>query len=748
MERNETDDVFRIEDGRLAGRFGLETLWIEPWGVNGLRVRGARCPRMQDENWALLPRGSAAGVISCGRKAVIRNGKIRAEVSTQGKITFYNQKNETLLEEYVRKRGDPKEFVSALCLDAREFVPIPGSGDYRLILRFESDPAEKIFGMGQYQQPFLDVKNCALELAHRNSQVSVPFALSSLGYGFLWNNPAIGSVVFGKNITRWTAESAKQIDYWITAGDTPAEIEEDYARVTGTAPMMPDWAMGFWQSKLRYETQDELLEVAREYGRRGLPLSAIVIDFFHWTKQGDWKFDPQCWPDPEGMVRELRQMGVEPMVSVWPTVDRTSENYPEMARRGYFVSADRGSPLVKDFMGNTLFFDATRREAREYVWNIAKRNYYDHGVRAFWLDVAEPEYTYYHFDNYRYDAGPALQVGNTYPLMYAKAFYDGMASEGQRNIVNLIRCAWCGSQRYGALVWSGDIHSSFAALRNQVRAGLNMGLAGIPWWTTDIGGFHGGDAGDPAFRECIVRWFQYGAFCPVFRLHGDREPHDAPDTSGSGRYPSGAPNEVWSYGEEAYEIFKEYMMIRERLRPYVREIMRQAHEKGTPPMRPVFYDFPDDERAWEIDDEYMLGPDILVAPVLYEGRRSRDVYLPSGSDWKDAWTERILSGGERVRCDAPIDRIPLFVRSESELPPLYGSSANRRSSAGRALGQRSPIQPQLNPMKGMTIKRHLCYSVGSASSGKNKYGIKGVTRCPLSLSGIRYRPLAGQPPLC
>ena len=197
------------------------------------------------------------------------------------------------------------------------------------------------------------------------------------------------------------------MDYWITAGDTPAEIEEAYARVTGTVPMMPDYAMGFWQCKLRYQTQEELLEVAREYKRRGLPISVIVIDFFHWTKQGEFKFDPEYWPDPEGMVRELKEMGIELMVSIWPSIDKTSENFREMYEKGYLVRFDRGNSIVTDWMGNTMFYDPTHPGAREYLWKVVKRNYYDKGIRIFWLDVAEPEYTEYEFDNYRYHIGTA-----------------------------------------------------------------------------------------------------------------------------------------------------------------------------------------------------------------------------------------------------------------------------------------------------------------------------------------------------
>jgi len=669
--------MFTKQGQRLIFTYDAEKLWIEPWGDNALRVRATKMPEMPMEDWALLPpEETEAEITITSYGASIVNGKIKAELNTAGKITFYNQKGELLLEEYVRNRKEykfqpgtiPTGFASALDIEAREFKPILG-GDYSLTMRFESNPEEKIYGMGQYQQPFLNLKGCDLELAHRNSQASIPFMISSLGYGMLWNNPGIGRVTFGKNITTWQAYSTKILDYWICAGDTPAELVETYAKATGTVPMMPDFAMGFWQCKLRYQTQEELLEVAREYKRRGLPISVIVIDFFHWTMQGEWKFDPQYWPDPDAMIEELKEMGIELMVSIWPTVDHRSENYEEMVEKGYLIRTDRGHRIAMNFHGNTIHFDPTNPGAREYVWQKVKKNYYDRGIRIFWLDEAEPEYTYYDFDLYRYHLGPNLQIGNIYPVMYAKTFFDGMKAAGQENIINLIRCAWAGSQRYGALLWSGDIHSSFRSLRDQLAAGLNVGLAGIPWWTTDIGGFHGGNPDDPQFREVFVRWFQFGTFCPVMRLHGDREPHSEPlGTSGGGICSSGADNEVWSYGPKVYEICKKYMEIRYRIKPYVKELMRAAHEKGTPVIRPLFYDFHEDKTAWQVDDQYMFGPDVLVAPILYPNMERREVYLPEGTEWKNAWTGEEFQGGQTIEVEAPIDIIPLFLRKGAELP--------------------------------------------------------------------------------
>lgn len=667
--------MFTHEKTRLIYTYDGEILWIEPWGENSLRVRATKKSGMPMEDWALAgrdaermasanPGSEAACVIEAhGKGCRIRNGKITAEILEDGKLIFCNAEGKILLEEYVRNRNNlHAPYCSALKVEAREFKPITG-GDYRLSVRFESDPGEKIFGMGQYQQECLNLKGTDLELAHRNSQASVPFAVSSLGYGFLWNNPAVGRVVFGNNLTTWEAYSTDKLDYWITAGDTPAEITEAYASVTGTVPMMPDYAMGFWQCKLRYQTQEELLSVAREYKKRNLPIDVIVVDFFHWTEQGDWKFDPVYWPDPEAMVRELKEMGIELMVSIWPTVSSKSENYQKMREMGYLIHAERGCQIAMQSPENVVYYDATHPGAREYVWNRAKENYYDKGIRIFWLDEAEPEYTAYDFENYRYHLGSDIRIGNIYPVMYAKTFFDGMKHEGQENIINLIRCAWAGSQKYGALVWSGDIASNFITLRRQVCAGLNMGIAGIPWWTTDIGGFHGGNPDDCDFRELLIRWFEYGTFCPVMRLHGDRLPKKPPlGSAGSAKVASGTDNEVWSFGEEAYEICRKYLNIRRDMKPYIAETMQEAHEKGSPVMRTLFYEFPQDAKAWEIKDEYMFGHRYLVAPVLYGQMRERTVYLPLGSTWTDFWTGEKHSGGSTITVSAPLDTIPVFIR--------------------------------------------------------------------------------------
>jgi len=663
--------VFKVEGNRLIREYDGEKLWIEPWGGNSLRVRCTMEAQMPEgKDWALIVQPGCKAKIKIGtNEASITNGNITCLVNGYGSIRFTNQNGSTLLSE--RWQTMENDNQSPLNIRGRELKPIPG-GAYRAMVRFNGNEDEKFYGLGHRQEPFLNLKGCELELAQRNSQVNIPFVISNLGYGYLWNNPAYGCASLVRNFTQWTAEVTNLIDYWVTAASTPADILESYTQVTGRVPMMPDFAAGFWQCKLRYRTQEELLAVAREYKRRGLPISVIVCDFFHWPQQGEWRFDSEYWPDPEAMVKELKDMGIELMVSIWPTVDPRSQNYSEMKQKGYLVRTDRGVRTQILILGNEVFFDATNPGAQKYVWNKVKQNYFKYGIRIFWLDEAEPETIPYDFDNIRYYLGPSLEVGNIYPLMYSKGFYEGMVEEGITDVINLSRSAWAGSQRYGTIVWGGDIYSSFEDLRNQFYGGLNIGLSGIPWWATDIGGFRGGDPSDPKFRELIIRWFQYGVFCPIFRLHGFREPTAEEGTEGEDTgmfdYNTCGPNEVWSFGDEAYKIIKELLFMRERLHSYIMAQMKVAHEKGTPPMRPLFYDFPDDSQAWNIEDEFMFGPDILVAPVLYEGARYRKVYLPKGPKWRDVHTKRIYSGGEYITCDAPLEVIPLFLKDEVDLP--------------------------------------------------------------------------------
>ena len=656
----------KTEGQRIIWETAGELVYIEPYGKDRIRFRSSKSLHIdEDLNWTLLPAPEEPEVqiTVSDEKAVLVNGKITVSITGDGTVAYYlTQTGRVLLEEYWI---DGRVHTAPL-RRAREYRVTSGN-QFKMSLYFKEDPQEHFYGMGQDANDCFDLKGSTVELLQKNGKCTIPYLYSSKGYGFIWNNPAVGRAEFVKNHTLWHAQCARQMDYIVIAGDDPAEINRKFTDITGRAPMLPKWAAGFWQCKLRYETQEELLSVAREYKRRGLPISVIVIDYFHWTVQGEWKFDPQRWPDPKAMVEELKRMGIELMVSVWPTVDPRSENYSEMRNKNYMIRGEKGVDVVFMFFGPQTYVDTTRPEARQYFWSKAKENYYKYGIRMFWLDEAEPEMRPYDYDNIRMYQGNGEEVSNLYCDGFAQAFYEGLKAEGEE-VCNLLRCAWLGTQRYGAVLWSGDIASTFDSLRKQLKAGLNVSLCGIPWWTTDIGGFINGDPEDEEFRELIVRWFEFGVFCPIFRLHGFRLPYPVRDILNPDGYcGSGGPNEVWSFGDEAYEIIAKYMFLRERLIPYIMKQMELATVDGTPVMRPLLYDFSQDQQVYEIGDEYLFGPDLLVAPVVEKGVAARQVYLPEGADWTDAYTGRKYDGGQWILAEAKLHMIPVYYRDGADL---------------------------------------------------------------------------------
>lgn len=652
-----------VEATAFTWQHDREFVRVEAWGDHALRVRTTVSGEVVETPGSGLledrETATAVAVAADAGSATISNGRISAHIDEAGILSFRDAERGELFREVTPHFASPRQ---------RRYRPA-GGDLYHCETMFQAPAGERVFGLGQQQHGLYDQKGAVIDLVQRNTAVAIPFALSSAGYGFLWNMPGVGRVELATNHTRWYADGARQMDYWVIAGETPADIVRGYAQATGLPPMMPDWATGYWQFKLRYKTQEELLSVAREHKRRGLPMSVIAIDYFHWTRSGEWRFDPEEWPDPTAMVAELRELGIEPIVSVWPTVSMNAEGYDEMEDRGLLVGNAAGMPVHlpfwdKDVEGRVFYryYDATNPEARAYIWERVREGYYRHGIRTFWLDATDPEMQPENPDDLRFHLGQGTEVQGVYPREHARGFYEALRAEGEE-VMLLCRSAWVGSQRYGAALWSGDIDSTFEALLAQVRAGINVAVAGVPWWTTDIGGFIGGDPDDESFRELVVRWFQFGVFCPIFRLHGIREPRSA----GAGQ--TGGPNEVWSFGEAAYEIIRDQLELRERLRPYVAAQMEVAHRTGLPPMRGLFLEFPDEEGAWAADDQFMFGPDVLVAPITVEGARSREVFLPEGAEWVDAWTGERVPSGRRL-ADAPLERIPVYLRSGGSLTAL------------------------------------------------------------------------------
>ena len=523
----------RIIDNKLVYRSGEETLVIEPWGRDGLRVRVTPLPETIDRPWALTePVDTQAHIATSDTAATIRNGKISARIrdiyTQKGHLEFFKWADKTpipILREYDYR-------VHAHNPGTRRFKSV-GDGLFECELHFEAQDGERLYGMGETATGRLNLKGCVIDLYQRHVKAVVPFVVSSQGYGFLWNNPSLGRAEFGNNMTRWISYGSKQIDYYITAGDSYANLMENYTDVTGHAPEFPWWASGFWQCKLRYKTQEEFLSVAREFKRRGLPLSVLVIDFRHWDITGNWKLDPRFWPDPEAMVGELDGMGVRIMISPWTLVDEKSENFAYMKEHGMFTGSIGGRKDTVDFDGPKYQYDPTNPEAARFLWSKWKENYFDIGIRTFWLDPCDEFHNIEEYDQVLFHIGPATETHAYFPVAHQKNIYEGLIAAGEKEVVTICRNAWAGSQRYGACPAPHDILSSFEHLEEYMKVGLNVAMSGIPWWSCDIGGFITHDNSSPRFHELMVRWYQYAVFTPVFRTHGNR-PNNEPG-SASGR---------------------------------------------------------------------------------------------------------------------------------------------------------------------------------------------------------------------
>ncbi len=679
-------DPFSRDGAALVVQFNGEILRIEPWGPDALRCRARLGGSVVEPHVSALldPAPAQSAIAIEADAATITNGRMRAEVRLARRlgadvpcepvIRYLNADTgeELLAEKRSHFAGPP----------SRQFKAI-GGASFQLEATFEAYPDERLMGLGQPQHGLEDLKGTSTTLIQQNTHVVVPFVISSRGYGFFWNNPAVGRCDFASNITRWRADATPGLDYWICTGATPDAVLRRYLQATGMPPVLPDWATGFWQCKLRYRNQQELLEVAREYRRRGLPLSCIVIDFFNWTKQGEWEFDPKDWPDPERLVAELAEMGIRTMVSIWPTVAANSKHYAEMREKGYLLRTERGVPALIQFPDKDpygihflTYYDPFNPDARDFHWEKANAGYFDRGIANFWLDACEPEMRPANAENVRTHLGNGAEMLSAYPLLHARRYAEGLRDAGADDAVLLCRSTWAGGQRDPVILWSGDVWSTWEAYRAQIAAGLHAAMSGLGWWTTDIGGFYEGHIEDPAFHELLVRWFEFGVFSPVCRLHGVRVPNGVPFSAPQGEVDYGAElfqvftdtggdNEVWSYGPELLEVFTGLLRLRERLRPYVREAMRIFATEGRPPMHPITFAYPDDPGVVPGADTYMFGPDLLVAPIVEAGARDRNVRLPGNEDWVHVWSAATDRGGTTATVAAPFGKPPVFCRAQS-----------------------------------------------------------------------------------
>lgn len=564
---------------------------------------------------------------------------------------------------------------------------------YHTRLHLKWQESERLYGLGQAEEGLLNLRGSVQYLHQANLKIAIPFLVSSNGYGILLSTGSTAIFQDTQYGSYLYTEADEEMDYYFIAGGSMDEIISGYRLLTGKAAMLPRWAYGFIQSQERYETQEEILDVAREFRDRGFGLDALVLDWCSW-EDGMWgqkSFDPSRFPDPGAMTDALHQEDVHFMLSIWPNMSKSTADYEEFLEKKLLLPASE-------------IYDAFDEKARKLYWKQVQEGLFRHGVDAWWCDSSEPftpewarkvkpgpEEMYADFVR---DAGkyiPAERM-NSYGLFHARTIYEGQreASEEKR-VVNLTRNSYVGGQRYGVILWSGDIYASWETLQKQIAAGLNFCASGLPYWTLDIGAFFvkkgepwfwNGDyedgLSDLGYRELFVRWFQYGAFLPVFRSHG-----------------TDVRREPWLFdnGKDGfYEALCGAVSLRYRLLPYIYSWAYRVWKEDKTFLRMLAFDFMQDEKALDIGDQYMFGESILVCPVtepMYYGTGSevlsgilekRTVYLPGGCDWYDFYTGERYAGGQYVEADAPLSRIPLFVKAGSILPMAEAAQNTARAA--------------------------------------------------------------------
>lgn len=599
----------------------------------------------------------------------MRTGTITVEFD--GERIIFLKNNRQMLTEYARLQHPVRrtrgvddqlpienERSSSLQIAPHQFR-ILTKNQYQTYLRFESDPMEKIVGLGGYQETKLNKNGGYYELMQRNSQTSIPMYISDKGYGFMWNHAGIGEVHFAENQYCWSSYQTDYIEYIVFGAETIKEGLFRYTNLVGRAPDLPERYLGLWQSKLRYQTLQELKTVYQGYKERQIDLSVLVIDYFHWPSEGSFEFDERYW---RGIERFAATSQTELMVSVWPTVEPSCPFWSEYIKNQLLIQdKETKSPAI--LFQQSAILDFTCQKTQEQVARKLIQNYIHRGISLFWADQAEPELQDYQHARFQLSKGNFASYASLFPLSYLSAI-PNQSSEETRPV--LIRSAWFGSQAKGALAWSGDIESSFESLANQIQIALSMGICGQSWWTSDIGGFHAYTSDEAYQHDLMRRWFQFATFSPILRMHGDRQPHTTSiGESGGGVRTSGAGNEIWSFGSEMEEQFTKWLQIRKHLQPYLSHLYQESHCYGYPIMRPLFFEFPEDEECWLETSQYMLGSELLVAPVIVYQQKELEVYLPAGHEWISLFTTTTYEGGKSHRIQLEKDYIPVFIKKGS-----------------------------------------------------------------------------------
>jgi alpha-D-xyloside xylohydrolase len=521
-----------------------------------------------------------------------------------------------------------------------------GESTYKVTDRFSPMPTEALYGLGQHQSGMMNYRGATVELGQNNTDVAMPVLVSSRGYALMWNTAAL--TYFDNRFPSEFSLSAlagQAVDYYFMYGPDADAIIHEYRSMTGHAPLLPKWAYGFFQSKDRYESLDEIKTIAQRYRAEHIPLDAMVQDWFWWKEEGDPDFNKN-YHDVPADLETLHKENVHTMISVWGLLDPASETYKILEGKNLLIPGAH-------------VYDPSNPEARDIYWNRLPGKLLAQGWDAFWLDSAEPEEFWPHMGdailrNKQLAMGNGAEYTNVFPLLHTLGVQDHWkATTDRKRVFLLTRSAFLGQQRVGATVWSGDVFTSYWALAHQVPAGLNFAISGYPYWTTDIGGYWPAFPGvteQPAYQELYTRWFEYGTFCPIFRTHGHR-PH----------------NELWTYDKAEPTLIK-YDKLRYRLMPYIYSLAWKVSSEDYTIQRPLVMDWRTDENVLNIADEFMFGPAILVNPVLKADATRRSVYLPASPKWYDFWTGVSTTGGQEIEADAPLDRMPLYVRAGSIVP--------------------------------------------------------------------------------
>jgi alpha-D-xyloside xylohydrolase len=583
----------------------------------------------------------------------LRTDEIEARVNrASGAVEFFDKSGNLLLAE---KSAGGKSLTPA---------HVGGIDTLRNEQAFALAPDEAIYGLGQHAQGLMNYRGATIHLQQRNpTESAVPVLVSSRGYGILWDNPAITDMDVGKTSPAdlsWTSEAADTIDYYFMFGPELDGVISDYRDLTGAAPMFGKWAFGFWQCRERYRSQQELLDVAGWYRTNHVPLDGIIQDWQYWTPNpwGSHKFDTNRYPDPVKMMQELHAENVHAIISIWPKFDVNSPNADELRAAGALY------PQVIPYVypkGEGQWYDPFNPVARKIYWRQVSRKLFADGLDGWWLDASEPELSgkWGEFRNFKTAAGPGVKVFNAYPLMHTTAVYQGQRAEtSDKRVFILTRSAYAGQQRNAAVTWSGDIHGNWRTFARQIPAGLNFSISGIPYWNTDIGGFFGGHPTNAADAELFTRWFQFGAFCPMFRVHASTGGNDS------------LAEEIYRFPPATQTNLIKFDELRYHLLPYIYSVSWMVTHDNYTMMRPLVMDFRGDTNVFNISNQYLFGPALMVNPVTTFKATTRTVYLPAGTSWIDFWTGKNYSGGQTIEADAPIETMPIFVRAGSIIP--YG----------------------------------------------------------------------------